>query len=240
MKDYFEQEKFLAEIINYLVEVFGKQVILKGGMVLRLLGSNRYTNDADFVFVPYHSKKDIVKKILESLQAFPEIKISHSMNSKCLRINLERNNIHIQLEINVAKELHSITQSTSLLSSKYSLPPRMILVMAPELALAHKMAAWNERRLIRDIFDIAFWLRLGITPDKETLSARLTKPEYSKKVKQKNYFRGNDIKSFYTFIMDKVSQLTDEAIRNELSAYLNENEIPGLKLQFLSALQRLI
>ena len=38
---------------------------MRGGMVLRILGCERFTNDLDYVFVPYRSKKDVVNEVLE-------------------------------------------------------------------------------------------------------------------------------------------------------------------------------
>lgn len=41
-------------------EDFKNHAILKGGMVLKLLGSTRKTLDLDYTFVPFKSKKEIV------------------------------------------------------------------------------------------------------------------------------------------------------------------------------------
>jgi hypothetical protein len=44
-----------------------------------------------------------------------------------------------------------------------------------DVALAHKLAAWNERRLLRDLFDAHFLAtRVGARPDMDTLDARLS------------------------------------------------------------------
>ncbi len=52
-------EALIARALDCISQHFGKRAILRGGMVLRILGSPRYTNDLDYVFVPYKSKKDI-------------------------------------------------------------------------------------------------------------------------------------------------------------------------------------
>ena len=64
-------------IINHLAEKMGAHAILKGGMVLRLLESPRYTNDLDYIFVPFKSKKDIVDLIKSALE---EINCSVNFN----------------------------------------------------------------------------------------------------------------------------------------------------------------
>ena len=63
-------------------------------MVLRLLESPRLTNDLDYVFVPYKSKKDVVAQITEVLESIPEIEVDYSMNSKCLRYALKQEDIN--------------------------------------------------------------------------------------------------------------------------------------------------
>jgi hypothetical protein len=108
-----------------------------------------------------------------------------------------------------------------------------------EIALAHKMAAWNERRLTRDIYDIWFYLQMGIRPDEETLAERLKKPLYSKLVKKKAHFKGKAPTPFYDFIRDHVSTLTDEIIANELADYLPPDQLPGLAMQFRAAFTKL-
>ncbi len=45
-------------------------------------------------------------------------------------------------------------------------PSRVVRVMAPGAALAHKLAAWNERRLVRDLYDAWFLsARIGAKVD---------------------------------------------------------------------------
>ena len=47
----------LAWIVDFFAVNFGNSAILKGGMSLRLMHSPRYTNDVDYIFVPFGSKK---------------------------------------------------------------------------------------------------------------------------------------------------------------------------------------
>lgn len=50
--------------------------------------------------------------------------------------------------------------------------------MSFDAALSHKLAAWNERRLIRDLYDAHFIFRMvGQRPHMPTLLARLSKVE---------------------------------------------------------------
>ncbi len=102
------------------------------------------------------------------------------------------------------------------------------------------MAAWNERRLIRDIYDIWFLLQMNATPDKTTLTKRLSRPVYSALVEKKDYFPGKTCAEFYDFIRAEVAALPDEHIRNELADYFSPEETAGLSLLFRAALAKLV
>ncbi len=48
-----KEQELLARVLDLITQKFDKKAILRGGMVLRILGSPRYTNDLDYLFVPY-------------------------------------------------------------------------------------------------------------------------------------------------------------------------------------------
>ncbi len=54
-----EEQKLIARVLDRIAGTFGKRAVLRGGMVLRILGSPRFTNDLDYVFVPYKSKSEV-------------------------------------------------------------------------------------------------------------------------------------------------------------------------------------
>lgn len=87
-----EEEKLLAIALDKIAESFDRKAILRGGMVLRLLGSSRFTNDLDYAFSPYSSKKEIVSKLLYCLEQIDGASLEHSINSQCLRIFLKVDN----------------------------------------------------------------------------------------------------------------------------------------------------
>ncbi len=234
-----KEQQLLAQVLDLFAQKFNKKAVLRGGMVLRVLGSPRLTNDLDYVFVPYKSKKDIVDEILTCLRSIDGAELDYSLNSKCLRVVLTVEKISIQIESKVAMDIETTTLSTRLFSSQFNLPPRIIHVVSTNVALANKMAAWNERRLIRDIYDIWFLLQMKAKPDEATLKSRLLKPDYSSFVKKRDYFLGRTCSEFYGFIQTYVSTLSNEQISNELSDYLPPSETAGLALLFKAALARL-
>ncbi len=48
-----KEQQLLAQVLDLFAQKFDKKAILHGGMVLRVLGSPRLTNDLDYIFVPY-------------------------------------------------------------------------------------------------------------------------------------------------------------------------------------------
>lgn len=235
-----KEQQLLARVLDLFAQRFNKKAVLRGGMVLRVLGSPRLTNDLDYVFVPYKSKKDIVAEIVTCLRSIEGAEVKYSLNSKCLRVVLTADQATIQIESKVAMNVATTTTSTRLFSSQFNLPPRIIQVVDTNIALANKMAAWNERRLIRDIYDVWFLLNMQATPDEPTLEKRLRKPVYSRLVKKADYFPGQTCSEFYDFLRAEVADLTDKQIASELSDYLPPAETAGLSLLFRAALAKLV
>ena len=101
------------------------------------------------------------------------------------------------------------------------------------------MAAWNERRLIRDVYDIWFYLKLGVKPDFDILNKRLNKCSYSKLVNKEDYFMGNGISDFYDFLRSYVSQLTDQLVIDSLQNYLNREDLAGIAMMIRTEFSKL-
>ena len=233
------EQALLARVLDLFAQRFDKKAVLRGGMVLRILGSPRLTNDLDYVFVPYKSKKEIVTEIVDCLESIDGAKVDYSLNSKCLRVVLSVDQVTIQIEATVAMDVETSATSTKLLSPQFNFPPRIINVVNHSVALANKMAAWNERRLVRDMYDIWFFLQMSVEPDIETLERRLKKPCYSRLVKPPDFFQGETCPEFYDFIRARAALMTDDDIAAEMSDYLPVEEIAGLSMLFRAALARL-
>jgi predicted nucleotidyltransferase component of viral defense system len=97
LADIRDIEGLMVFIINLLGDRFGSNAILKGGMQLRLVDSPRFTNDLDYVFIPFSSKKEIKNRILKTLNEIPELTISYTINSKCIRYLVAYEDIKVQV-----------------------------------------------------------------------------------------------------------------------------------------------
>jgi predicted nucleotidyltransferase component of viral defense system len=170
------QMRLLVITLHHLTASFKEHAILKGGMQLALFSSLRSTNDLDFVFVPFHSKKEIVDDIRKCLESMgPGTTVEVKMSSKNAKFYVSQNTTRIEVEVSVDTDVESVPVNTASLAKTYGLAPQMVRVMKPDIALGHKIAAWNERRLVRDLYDIYFWFSVQkIIPDKTTLEKRLS------------------------------------------------------------------
>jgi len=233
-----EVDRLLIEVIDRMALRFESQAVLRGGMVLRVLGCERLTNDVDYVMVPFRSKKDVVEDVLETLGGLEGVRLTHSLNSKCLRVILRRNQTVAQVEIKVDKHVPTYIVSTKGITDLLGLPPRLIPVLDFSVALADKMAAWNERRLVRDIYDIWFFLGMGVTVDEERLSNRIQKPMYSRLVKPSRQLMERTVPAFYALLQKEVNELTDTDVRESLSDLLPEEELVGLVMRFKAQFQK--
>lgn len=227
-------EAFMIWLINRFSEKCAKHLILKGGMVLRLLECPRYTNDLDYVAIPFSSKKEVVSLIDKALFGFEEITYTCQLSSKAARFFVNLANQHgklsIQIKLNVAKSCESNVISTGELAITHHLQPHLVSVMKYEVALAHKLGAWNERELIRDLYDIYFITKnLEIQPDIHVLRKRLQKIKYANPVQgDQKKPSSMTITQFVEKFKRALMGLNEEKITKELRDYLPLDHIAGL------------
>ena len=234
-----EQERLMVEIINRLADKFGPHAVLKGGMVLRLLDCPRLTNDLDYVFVPYRSKNEIAERVVATLRTIPDAKVTWTVNSKCLRCIVAQGDVSVQVEAQVAADCESTELSTAQLSRMHGTQGRVIRAMSLGQALAHKLAAWNERRLMRDLYDIYFLSRvLNAKIDRATLIRRLAKIE-SRRPKSTNKAGKMTLEQFTAELRKAATELSDREIAAELRDTLSATELAGLELKIRIALNLL-
>jgi len=228
---------FLLHIIQ---ERFMENAILKGGMVLRLLGSTRKTLDLDYVFVPFKFKNEILQHVKVLFSEIEGITYRVTINSKAIRVNIEVGKLRSQIEINVAKELKTDVISTANLKEvTNSTSPRIIKIMSLDIALSDKLAAWNERRLLRDLYDIYYFLEVqNIIPDKKTLLNRLSNIQSKKPGLKK--IKKVTLNEFIESLMKEVEALDQGKLEDELQGILDKTELIGLAYKIKDTLKRSI
>ena len=225
-------------VMHRFAEVFEDHAVVKGGLALRLLDCPRSTTDIDYVFVPFRSKKDIAERIESVLREIEGARISVDVHSKMLRARVQVDSAEIQVEASVDTDTSTIPLSTAGFASAQGQPPRIVRAMSLDVALAHKLAAWNERRLLRDLYDTYFLsARLGETPDREVLSQRLARvesrlPHLRKRSSMELHELGEELRG-------AAAELAEDDVRAELAAVLPEEELVGLVPRLRAAVVRI-
>jgi len=225
-------------VMHRFAEVFEEHAVIKGGMVLRLLDSPRHTVDIDYVFAPFSSKKEIVGRIEEVLHEIEGAVIEIELHSKMLRADLRVDDAAIQIEANVATECEAIPMATGGFARSVGHPSQIVRIMNPSHALAHKIAAWNERRLLRDLYDCYFLAsRAGASPDFKVLDLRLAKMQSRlprlKKLHRMSRGRLADE------LLQASAQLSDEDLEQELAGILPPEELAGLAIRIHVSVERI-
>ncbi|GBU25534.1 hypothetical protein R83H12_02184 [Fibrobacteria bacterium R8-3-H12] len=230
MENFRNTEELLAWVMNFFATEFGNNAIIRGGMALRLLNSPRYTNDIDYVFVPFLSKKELKPLIEKKLSTVKGLDFSIKLNSKVMDINISYKEQSCQIEINVESECESIAMSSSPLASLYGMPAKIVRIANLPIAFAHKIAAWNERELLRDLFDIYQYKSiLRVEPNLEVLQKRLAKIRVYKNAKP-----AKNLNALKEKLLLAANELDEQKIK-ELKPLLPEAELAGLHLRMAAA-----
>ena len=200
-----------------------------------MLDSPRMTNDVDYVLVPYSKKREIEPQVRAILEDLEDAAVDISLHSTMLRATIRIDGVGVQIECAVASECRSVPMTTAAVAEINGYPPMVIRVMDPRVALAHKLAAWNERRLIRDLYDAYFFVaRVGVAPDPAVLEDRLRdirsrRPELKRT-------KTMTIAEFKAVLSEALATLTDDELDGELGGLLPPVARAGLSMRIRVAL----
>jgi predicted nucleotidyltransferase component of viral defense system len=230
MKSFRNTEELLAWVINFFADEFGNNAVIRGGMALRLLNSPRYTNDIDYIFVPFKSKNELKSLIEKKLSDVNGPEFSISLNSKVMVVNINYRSQSCQVEISAKNECESLAMSSSAVASPYGMPSKIVRIVEPSAAFAHKIAAWNERELLRDLFDVyQYKAMLKVKPKLEILRQRLAKPR-----SYPNVNPAKDLMELKEKILTAAGNLSEQDVQ-ELKPLLPEAELAGLHIRIAVA-----
>ena len=233
MAEITTTEGLMVFLMNLFSEKFPQSAILKGGMGLRLLNCPRTTNDLDYMFIPYKSKKEILQGIQAALDSVEGIRYDYAFNSKCLRIRIRYNDLATQIEANVAMECPTAAVSNGDLARKNGFLGRIVQIVSYDVAMANKLAAWNERLLLRDIYDLYFYFSmLRVMPNMPVLRKRLQK--VSSTARNKNP-REMTIDQLISKLRAYLATLSPKQMI-EIADYLPCSELAGLDIKLRTQL----
>ena len=221
-------------IMHRFAEVFEEHAVIEGGMALRLLDCPRRTMDIDYVFVPFESKKEIVDRIAELLHEIDGASVDMDLHSKMLRVDLRVDDVRVQIEANVALQCETVPMTTGGFAQSVGQPSQVVRIMSPATALSRKLAAWNERRLLRDLYDCYYLAaRAGSLPDPGVLDHRLTKIE--SRLPTLKGIRRMSRAQLAGALREGVGTLTDVDLEKELAGLLPAEELVGLAIRIRAA-----
>jgi len=232
-------EELIARLLNYLAEKYKNQLILKGGILLRLLNSPRSTQDLDYSWIRTKKRDVFAKELKTSLEMLEGIQVTDiRANSRGVFLDIRDSTSGNQatIEISVEKSLNRPPQSltSAVLSNLYSLKPQIIATMDLSEALSNKIAAALERDLARDFYDL-MQLEPMTAFDEATLRDRLSRLEIGRSKARK--IRPSDASKM---LRTKLDALNEENLREELSAFLPKEQLVGLFQIIRASVGRLI
>ncbi len=221
-------------VMHRFAEEFDHQAMLKGGMALRLLESPRSTTDIEYVFVPRDSKREVGTLVERVLAGLDEARVEVAVHSKMVRATVHLDEAAIQVEATVAPECPSLPMATGEFARSLGHPSQVVPVMHFDLALADKLAAWNERRLLRDLYDVYFLAaRLGAHPDLDRLDRRLGKVESRiPELRQRKRMSRADLAAE---LHATLLRLDDERVARGLGPLLPPADMAGLAVRIRAA-----
>lgn len=232
-------EELMARLLNHLAEKFKNQLILKGGMLLRLQGSPRQTQDLDFVWIRTKKRNIFAQEIKGALETLEGIEVKDlQTNSRGIFLQVfdRSKEVIAKIEISVisATSLPPKSSTTSRLSGPYALKTQVVSVMDLSEAFSHKIAASLERDLVRDLYDLMQMESL-VAFDEATLRERLTKLEISRaKARQVS------LQEAIGLLRERIDSLSKKKIEGELFGTLPQEEIVGLDSIIRAAVSRVI
>ena len=232
-------ESLLANVMIALADEFKDQIVLKGGMQLRLLNSPRSTQDIDYILCSRESKKLLIIKVRKALESITGIKIvSEKMNSRGIFLEILESKLQTKalIEISVLPStfLNPEPISTAALTNELKMSPRIITAMAIPEAFSHKIAATIERNVMRDLYDLSLYEPLG-NFDETTLKTRLSKTSIARaKPVTLNFLDGAKILS------KKNQALTEESLQIELYPLLPKSHQAGLLRPIQASVARIV
>ncbi len=232
-------EELMTRLMNYLADKFKDKLILKGGMLLRLLNSPRQTQDLDYCWIRTKKRNlfaEELKDVLELLNGIQVIDVAVNSRGIFLDVIDQKSGEKTTLEINVEKSTHLPPQplTNAPLANQYKLKPQIITTMDLSEAFSHKIAAALERDLVRDFYDLMQMEPLAPF-DKTTLKDRLSRLEVQRSKPKKV-----SVKEAARMLKNRIDSLTEKRLKDELSALVPQEQWVGLTPVIRAALSRII
>lgn len=219
MQDLIKHEQFELEVLDRLNSGrFLADLIFGGGTMLRIChGLDRYSVDLDFWVVKDIDWGKFYRKLEKYLLQY--YKLSDSANKHyTILFELKATQFPRALKIEIRKEAKIIKTETSIAYGTKSNIQVMLKTVALEDMMKSKIAAFLDRKEIRDAYDIEFLLKRGVplSSDNDMLAKVLAELEKLKKkdfavklgsllgAAQRKYYLENNFRILKAHIKEKL------------------------------------
>jgi predicted nucleotidyltransferase component of viral defense system len=219
MQALAKQEQFELEVLDKLNSAkLLNQLVFLGGTMLRLcFGLNRFSVDLDFWITKKLDTNKLFKDIEKCLDhSYMVIDAANKFNT--LLFEIKSNNYPRSLKLEIRKGKKRIKTEPAIAYSKFSNLQVLLNVVSLSEMMQAKIDAFLNRKEIRDIFDIEFLLKKGVSLDapKQMLKIvlneidGLTKDDYKVKLgsllesEQRKYYITENFKILKSVIKEKL------------------------------------
>ncbi len=220
MQNLIKQEQFELEVLDRLnSKRLLSNLIFGGGTMLRLCyGLNRFSVDLDFYFAKKIDTRKFFATIKEYLSKFYTIKDSANKFNTLL-FEIKSKDYPRSLKIEIRKEPKKFKTETAIAYSKYSNMQVFTKAVSLKDMVSAKIEAFLNRKEIRDVFDLEFLFKKGISlevpPDtlKKVLAGinSLDKKDYTVKLgsilekEERKYYVAENFKILKLAINEKLA-----------------------------------
>jgi len=163
MQDLIAQEQFELEVLDRLnSRRLLSSLVFGGGTMLRLCcGLNRFSVDLDFWMLKELDSDAFLKKLLDCLAHDYSIKDSAN-KFYTLVCELKSKNYPRSLKLEIRKAPQKVLTEQAIAYSRYSTTQVLLTVVSLGDMMKSKIAAFLERKEIRDVFDMEFLFKRGV------------------------------------------------------------------------------
>jgi len=186
LKPYQQEKHYLqTAILTGVYTAVADELVLKGGTALFFFyGLDRFSEDLDFTKMKqcdFDRLKTTVSDVLTVLHIIHEIKTDKSLAGKTLKVKARgplykgpRSESTIAIEISERNDVVLSPEVKEIVPVYDDLRPFTVPVMKKEEILAEKVRALMIRGKARDLYDIAFLIKKGISWESKLINKKLS------------------------------------------------------------------
>ena len=197
LKPYQQEKNYIqTAILASIYTALTDEIIFKGGTALFFFyGLDRFSEDLDFTQIKQYDQKKFKKTISDMLNLINishELKIDKSLKGKNLKVKAigplfrgPRSESFVNIEISERNDILLSPEIKEIVPIYDDLRPFTVPVMKKEEILAEKVRALMTRGTARDLYDLAYLIKKGVSLDHKLINKKLS---YYKKTYDKEEF----------------------------------------------------